>query len=301
MPTPPLMVAPKAADYAVICRKVFERGEDFWVLLMSDLHWDSPETQLWLLKQHLDQAKERNAIVIDIGDMLDVMGSRWDKRGTHGSVRPEHSKHDYLDSLVDSCADWLKPYREQIKVVGTGNHEAKIVKVVGTDLTRRVVDRLNSDGGEIIRTGYEFWVRFMFTTSSGCKRGFRLKCSHGFGGSSPVTKGTINAQRMGADIDGADIIATGHIHQKWTLPGVVETLEDNTSRVILRERIHVQLGSYKCDFRTDGAPTWHMQGNRQPKPLGGCWLHFRPAQGDRTIIVTPVATEVDYSRLRMAS
>ncbi len=292
------VIAPRAADHAVRVKKTFAKGEDFWVLLLSDAHWDSPECQLWLLKEHLDTALERNAMVVDNGDFLDVIASRWDKRGGHGGARKEHAQHDYLDSIVDSAAKWLQPYSELFGVWGTGNHEAKIVKIVGTDMTRRLVDKL-SEGREkpIVRAGYEFWIRFQFTNSGGCSKTFNVKFSHGFGGSSPVTKGTINAQRMAADIDGADAVVTGHIHQKWSIPGVVETLESNTGRVVLRERHHVQLGSYKLDFRTDGAPTWHMQGNRQPKPLGGAWLRF--SQTSRGVTMTVEPTTVDYSRLRM--
>ena len=44
-----------------------------WVLLTSDRHWDNPKSDHALQIKHLIQAVERNAIIIDAGDLYCAM------------------------------------------------------------------------------------------------------------------------------------------------------------------------------------------------------------------------------------
>ena len=45
---------------------------------------------------------------------------------------------------------------------------------------------------------------------------------------SPVTKGTIQANRRTSRTEGASFFVSGHIHEKWNLPQVVEKLNETT-------------------------------------------------------------------------
>jgi hypothetical protein len=76
----------------------------------------------------------------------------------------------------------------------------------------------------------------------------------------------------------------------------VETLNAATHRVELRKTEHIQVGSYKADFRTDGAATWFTQKIGTTKPVGGQWLEFSSKNG-RTIEWTVTPAWVDYSKL----
>ena len=40
-----------------------------WILLTSDRHWDNPKSDRRLQTKHLQLAKERNALIIDNGDL----------------------------------------------------------------------------------------------------------------------------------------------------------------------------------------------------------------------------------------
>ena len=59
-----------------------------WVLLTSDRHWDNPKSDRLLQTEHLKLAKERNAIIIDNGDLLCVMQGKYDPRGSKSGIRP---------------------------------------------------------------------------------------------------------------------------------------------------------------------------------------------------------------------
>jgi hypothetical protein len=95
-----------------------------WVLLSSDWHWDSVKCDRDKLAADLAMARELNAAVLCIGDLFDAMGGKYDPRSNgKWDVRPEFQKGNYFDDIVNQCADWLEPYREQMALITPGNHE----------------------------------------------------------------------------------------------------------------------------------------------------------------------------------
>jgi hypothetical protein len=92
---------------------------------------------------------------------------------------------------------------------------------------------------------------------------------------------------------------SGHIHEKWNMPLVVERLNETTGRVELREVEHIQLGSYKQDFRVDGTATWAMMKMGSPKPIGGYWIRFFLKDAHSKRIQWEVQkAQVDYPNLQ---
>lgn len=98
-------------------------GDEQWVLLQSDVHWDNPKCDRAKFKKHLDLALERNAPVIDVGDFFCAMQGKYDKRSNKKDLRPEHATGNYLDSLVETAAKFLDPYKKILTVRAVGNHE----------------------------------------------------------------------------------------------------------------------------------------------------------------------------------
>lgn len=182
------------------------------ILLQSDVHWDNPHTNRKLLLKHLNQAKEFNAPIIDAGDWFCAMQGKYDPRSTKNDIRPEHNNSQYLDSLVETSAKFLEPYKHLLTVRGSGNHETSILKRHETNLTERLVERLKASGSIAKLGGYSGWVRFLLryaTTTSSAQNSLRLWYHHGWGGGGPVTRGTIQTNRIGAYVD-SDITLTGH-------------------------------------------------------------------------------------------
>ena len=85
-------------------RIIFDNVSNGWkqyILLTADRHHDSPKTDQKLEKMHLDQALERNAPIIDVGDLFDAMQGREDRRRSKRESRPEHAKDEnYFDIAV---------------------------------------------------------------------------------------------------------------------------------------------------------------------------------------------------------
>lgn len=276
--TPPEVILPESPHHALRVKCRFSRDWEQWVWFQSDLHWDSPEWQRKLYHKHAKEALERNALFVDLGDLFDVVDSAGDKRGGKGASRDEHNKPAHLDELVDTAVEEFKAYADQYIYAGTGNHEAKIVKLHNTDLSTRFVKEMNrvrSAGlPPICRAMYDGWIKFEFEHEGGGRnQGVACKLHHGHGGGGEVTKGVIQEHRAAAATEGYGIYVSGHVHEQYMLKHMVEGLGAN-GRVRVFERQHVRVGSYKSDFRTDGAPTWHMQRGGRAKPLGGAFVRF---------------------------
>lgn len=292
------VIPPPSPEYALRVKEAIYTGWERWYWLQSDVHYDSTDYLRSLHRKHMDEAVKLGALIIDNGDMLDVIGGRSDKRATKGSVRPEHSADNYLDRVVDTAVSDHAKYADSFLYLGRGNHDLKVLKMCETDLLARFAEKLSdlrSEGLNPIHVGgYGGWIRFEFTASGRPKASFDCKLFHGSGGGGKVTKGVIQTNRRNAESD-ADIFITGHIHEKWELNTLKEGLT-LAGRVRVRESTHIQLGSYKLDFTPDGAGTWHTQREGGPKPIGGTFLRFFCPDGRRVHWETR-KPHIDYDKL----
>lgn len=244
------------------------------VLLISDIHWDNPKCDRKLLKKHLDQAKEINADILLNGDTFCLMQGAYDPRKSKSDILPEHNKNNYLDAVILDAIEYFAPYAHLIKVIGYGNHETSILKRHETDVIERFVFGLNAKcGTEIQVGGYGGWIVYRF-----CAKGrlttttFKIKYMHGFGGGGPVTKGTIQFNRMSTYVENADMIWMGHVHEDHELSYTVERL-NGSNRVNLHNVLMVRTATYKEEYN-EGKGGWHVERGASPKPIGGRWLEL---------------------------
>lgn len=296
----PEILLPPAADFALRVKHTYKTGWEQWYLLTQDCHWDSPECYIKLLHRHLREAKERNALWIDGGDFFEAISAAGDGRGSKGTLIEEHVGVNYLDRLPNLAVKEFREYLDLLIYAGTGNHDQSILIKRETDILQRFVDAANETRGvkvPIWRAQYTGWIKFQFAQQNNSGRhAFSMKVEHGTGGNSPVTKGVIQTNRRQVRTEGATFFMTGHIHEQFMVPLIVERLNEATGRVEQRNGMHIQVGSYRRDFRTDGCGTWIMQKSGTPKPIGGMWLRFFSRNGnDVEWEVTP--TSVDYPNL----
>jgi len=123
---------------------VFSKNKkEYWILVQADGHLDNPKCDLDLYKKHLEQAKERNAKIIQIGDMFDVMQGKFDKRSNKQSLKNEFKNKSYFDGVIDFYCDLHKNYKDNLFLLTEGNHESSIKNKNETDLIYRTVDKFN--------------------------------------------------------------------------------------------------------------------------------------------------------------
>lgn len=239
-----------------------------WVLLMSDVHFDSPKCDRNLFKKHLDEAKEKNGVIMIFGDFFDIMGGKFDPRSGKGDVRPEYNVKGYFDEVVKDAYRFLEPYKDNIRLMSYGNHELSVLGRQEVDLLRNLTEKLECEIGN-----YQGFIKFMFSNKSKNSDGGRISkllyWTHGSGGNSPVTRGVIKTNRRNATIQ-SDIFVSGHIHNEWVVNLPMVKVSDQ-GVIKKTEQTHISLGCYKDDSFTSG---WSDMKEFPPPSMGGCWLRF---------------------------
>jgi hypothetical protein len=252
--------------------KSTQEKDSFWVLLSFDRHHDNPKSNNVMEKRHLDQAREKNAIIIDGGDLFCAMQGKYDPRSYKGDLKPEHKKGDYLDALVTTAADFYAPYADLFAIMAPGNHETNISKRHETNLTERLVTMLNDKTKSNIKVGgFSGWVKFQILVF-GQVMTINLWYHHGYGGDAPVTKGVIQTNRQAVYLPDAHIVATGHTHNEWQFPIPRLRLTPH-GKVYHDEQLHLKVPTYKEEYR-DGYGGWHIERGGPPKPTGAIWLRI---------------------------
>lgn len=250
-------------------RHTFDKvHEQFWVLLTSDVHKDSKKCDKKFLKSILDEARKRNAVIVDNGDWFDVMGGKYDKRTSKSDILPKFQEGNYFDLVVEDSEEFLAPYADLIAVMGEGNHEQSVNQRHERNLTKNLIKALKPHGGKIIHQQYDGFIRFKFTYDGNVGSSIDMYRNHGFGGNAPVSLGVINTNRAQVNID-ADIYVYGHIHNKW-LVYKTKKYSDQSGTVKTKDQIHVQLSTFKDTKHGQ----WEISKNFPAPSLGAAWLCF---------------------------
>lgn len=247
-------------------------------LLISDLHIDNPKCRRDLLLKDLDEAKRRGAKVIINGDFFCIMQGKYDPRASKKDILPQHLGANYFQLVRDEAIELLRPYAQNILLIGYGNHETAVLKRHEFDLLADFVTLFNErTGANVHLGGYGGWISFNIGPDPKHYSSVQMKYLHGYGGGGIVTKGVIQDQREIAGVHGADIIWMGHVHELYHHVNMVETLSAHCGRFkVVHKPVHqIRTSTYKEEFE-DGAGGFHVERGRKPKPLGGMWmsLHY---------------------------
>ena len=151
------------------------------------------------------------------------------------------------------------------------------------------------EGNNIVLGAYQGAIKFTFAQKGG---GTNL-CStvhyhHGAGGGAKRSKGVLDVDLLMSQHPHADIIITGHDHNKWHVPVTIDTMNVDRNKWI-QKKIHVlRLGSYKKKSRTQG---WEVEKNFNVPTLGGWRVDFRVTTkngGGKTLrVLETKVTEVE--------
>lgn len=239
------------------------------LFLMSDIHFDSLYCDRKLLKRDLDTVIQEEKWIIIAGDAFDLMQGKKDPRGRLDELRAEFKTEKYFDAVVDSAIEFLKPYQQNILLMGYGNHETSVIRHNGTDVIQRTVGALNQGKKHRIQTGgYAGWIRFMFQTNRNISRGrIAYNYHHGKGGSAFVSDGIMDDKRAGVYVPDADIVHFGHNHKEYVHPVARQRL--NGKGIVEHDyQLYIRTPGYKSPFSSDKEGlSWDVV-NGSPTPLG---------------------------------
>jgi len=258
------------------------------VLLRSDAHHDNPACRQDLEKRHLDQALERDACILDLGDLFCVMEGKSDRRASK-NLRPEDLGGGYLNKVLENAVDFYAPYARNWILAGQGNHEYSVAKAAEFDLTQAFTQRMEDRTGYPIHAGgFGNWIIFRIRRPGASRYvPYSIYAHHGYGGGGIVTQGAIQGQRAAAKIEGADLYVSGHVHESWHMERQKYTLDGQCNETV-KTVDQICVPTYKDEALTEGRGFHHEKG-RPPKPLGAWWLRIwldREQRSDRESIST---------------
>ena len=241
------------------------------LLLRSDAHHDNSLCDQALEKKHLDEAKERGAGILDIGDNFCAMQGKGDPRSDRSQMRGELAHNNYFDRLVDTASGFYQPYAENWLMMSPGNHETSVLDRHGTNLTERLAERMKAAGSPVQVGSYQGWVQLVFHWHVKDSKVFNIRYTHGYGGGGPVTKDTIQAARQLAYLENADFLISGHCHDSWYMVQPRERI-DRLGNASVRDVAMLKIGGYKDEY--SGGNGWAAGKGHPPKPAGGWWIRF---------------------------
>lgn len=250
------------------------QGWEQWFLISGDRHHDNKQCMRDLELRHLKMAQEREALILDVGDLFCAMQGKYDPRSSMDDIRPEDVSAKYLDKIVEHAAEFYGPFAPNFVLLGEGNHETAILKRHHTSLIGNLVHRLNSDHkGQVYDGGYGGWVRLQFIARKTVCKALMIKYHHGSGGgSSPVTRGVIQTNRQAVYQPDADILINGHTHDAYHVPIARERCSQRM--VVTSDIIHfLRTPTYKDEYG-DGKSGWWIEKGNPPKPRGCVWMRL---------------------------
>lgn len=243
-------------------------GDTIPLFCMSDIHYDSVKCRRDLLKEDMDNAKNTGRMIVIAGDLFDVMQATGDRRASKDEIRPEYLGQNYLDLVVDDTYEFFKAYKDNLFIIGLGNHETAVMSYNNTNLTDRLCYMLRQAGSEVIGGSYGGWIRFMFqrgekNTPQGS---LSYYYHHGKGGTAPVTRGVIHTNRQAVDLPDADIVHNGHNHQQYIVP-VPRNRLNNKGKEYVDTQLHIRTPGYKSKSKTE-TNGYDIERHPEATPLG---------------------------------
>ncbi len=185
-------------------------GKPIRVLPLADLHLGDAHCDRGLILATLEAVmQDDNLYVILDGDLMNsaIVGSKSDVYGETMSPAAQ----------LEECTRLFQPLADAGKILAIlpGNHEERISKSVGVDMTRILarqlgIEHLYSPTSAVIFL--KFGVRHR-RRAEGRPMVYSIYVTHGYGGGGRRAGGKVNALEDLSRIVDADIYVMGHTHQ----------------------------------------------------------------------------------------
>ena len=248
------------------------------ILVQYCEHFDSIRSEVDLIRQHMQEAKDEGAPIIKIGDTFDACNGKWDPRRSTEGLREEfRGRPDYLDRLVDEYARFAEPFAPNIALMCRGNHEQEILERCECDLIARTADRLRQAGSPVIAEGVGGYLLVNLHISKTSKKTVPIYYHHGSRG--VMGKGIGGTARRSAALPDAAVVLTGGSHHEWTETIARYRVNIPSGRLYQDEQLSINVGSYLRSHAPEGAsPSWHARQGHPPKTLGATWVELTMAK-----------------------
>lgn len=282
----------------------FVAGKTFKLALFSDLHLDSPDCNLEMLKKHLEVCKKEGRFILMGGDEFDAIIHSDKKRYTPS--RGNNNRDDQINKKLEMAIGLLQPYADNILFIGRGNHEESILKYSGVDMIDLLVKELNhwKHNGEIVKGNYQNFIRFNWVSSFNGPnmksiQHYDILQHHGMGNSAPITKGSLDFNRImhGANVD---LVWLGHKHHANFQASDPIMYIDQNSNIIIKNRQSIMTPSYQKGRTVDDHNVLFAERFYTHQSLAGFGsVEITPVyEGSKPILKTDISLKINpYAKI----
>lgn len=245
-------------------------GEVVKELHCSDIHYDSTKCDRALLKKHFDEADR----IFIYGDWFDLMGGKRDPRSQASHIRPEYQKAGttYINAVVEDSYNFLKDYLPKLAFMSPGNHETAVYRHYEQDPMTILFYLFDKHKHNVVRGTYAGWLINTYNLSKTSKVTRVIHYHHGYGGNAKRSKGMLNVDIDAANFPDADIVVSGHDHNKWQTTRRRKRLSHRNREEYWSDQLHLKLGTYKESSKEDG---WEVEKGFNPSVLGGYFIEYK--------------------------
>lgn len=149
------------------------------------------------------------------------------------------------------------------------------MKFHDTNILDRLTWMLRNGGGITETGGYSGFVKFIFKHRTSTQRTSTiLAYHHGGGGNAMRSKDVLSSQLDAMVYSNADIIVSGHTHNKIHDPSNVSYYINQHDNIQFRRVDWMKLGNYKRNETDPLMGGYEVEKKFMPKDVGGYWIEF---------------------------
>ena len=259
-------------------RIYYKYGEIIKLIPLFDIHIGHKCCDVSALRRFIQENNNKSTYWLLGGDQLDciiVTDPRY-RKSTDATEREE-----IIDEQIEMLYEILKPIKNNIILIGDGNHELTIIKKGNTNPTKNLIKMLYGYDKDIIKEKYGGMqglgvIYFENGKSGGGVRTIILRWHHGWGGATTTEGYTITKYAKDVAYYDADIYLYGHTHECKPIRINRFGLMKRSNKLIAKDILLAVCGSYKKSFLMDGTITWEETKGFKPLAIGTPIIFLQP-------------------------
>lgn len=210
----------------------------------------------------------KDCYFVGIGDLLDCVIPSDEKRYRKSS--DSTSGDDVVDQQIKRMGDMLRPFKERILGLGSGNHCETITKRCGTNPMKRLCTDLG-----VKMLGYSWLIKLVLHEEGNSRvRTVLLRGHHGFGGGSRTQGADLTKYSRDVAYWDADVFLYGHVHRKQT--DEVPRLGLCGTKLISKPKMLGICGTFLKTYSNDDSCSYSELKGYPPVAVGGITLCIKP-------------------------
>lgn len=201
--------------------------------IFGDLHIGSAKYDNSIVKQRIEEVlADPEARVILLGDLIN--------NSTKTSVGDCYNEPLSPMEQIKLATEILRPIKDRIIAIVSGNHERRTYKTDGIDLTYFLATELG------IADVYNYTACcciIRYAKSGKLSKIATLYATHGDGNGGKLVGGKANGMSKRGQLIDADVVVTGHTHTPIVFSEASYKIDERHNRIQLHEQLFVNCGA----------------------------------------------------------